>query len=177
MSNERRIGIESKRRGPSAIESLARFEGMRAGSKEGTRWCFRARISIDNINKVLRDPIIYCCNIQPHHRTGSTWRVYPAYDFCALILDSIEGVTQITLMNWGNAIVRKIHRTMNPSKRAMTNWELDLYLQVDFKKTRKQITWLAREPQEEDLVPVHLIICGYLITKTKLRNSTISRIS
>lgn len=34
MSNERRNGIESKRRGPSAIESLARFEEMRAGSKE-----------------------------------------------------------------------------------------------------------------------------------------------
>lgn len=93
MSNERRNGIESKRRGPSAIESLARFEEMRAGSKEGTRWCIRARISIDNINKVLRDPIIYRCNIQPHHRTGSTWRAYPAYDFCAPILDSSEGVT------------------------------------------------------------------------------------
>ena len=67
------------------------FRG-RAGS-EGTQWCTRARISIDNVNKALRGPIIYHCNFQPHHRTGSTWKAYPTYDCCAPIFDSIEGVT------------------------------------------------------------------------------------
>lgn len=28
-----------------------------------------------------------------HHRTGTQWNIYPTYDFCAPILDSIEGIT------------------------------------------------------------------------------------
>jgi hypothetical protein len=28
-----------------------------------------------------------------HHRTGRQWNIYPTYDFCAPILDSIENVT------------------------------------------------------------------------------------
>ena len=70
-------------------------------------------------------------------------------------------------MNWGNAIARKIHGTMAPTKEAaVTSLELDLYLQGDFKKTKKKITWLARE---QDLVPVHLIDFDHLITKDKLK--------
>ena len=99
MNDERKHGIESKRRGISAMESLAHFEEMRAGSEEGVRWCVRAKISIDNVNKALRDPVIYRCNLQPHHRTGSTWKAYPTYDFCAPILDSMEGVTHTLRTN------------------------------------------------------------------------------
>jgi glutamyl/glutaminyl-tRNA synthetase len=28
-----------------------------------------------------------------HHRTGRQWKTYSTYDFCAPILDSLEGVT------------------------------------------------------------------------------------
>ena len=28
-----------------------------------------------------------------HHRTGRQWNIYPTYDFCAPILDSIENIT------------------------------------------------------------------------------------
>ena len=99
MNHERKHGIESKRRTARVTESLARFEEMRVGSKEGTRWCIRAKISIDNANKALRDPVIYRCHLQPHHRTGNTWKAYPTYDFCAPILDSIEGVTHALRTN------------------------------------------------------------------------------
>lgn len=99
MNHERKHGIESKRRTARVTQSLARFEEMRVGSKEGTRWCIRAKISIDNANKALRDPVIYRCHLQPHHRTGNTWKAYPTYDFCAPILDSIEGVTHALQTN------------------------------------------------------------------------------
>lgn len=93
MRKQRMEGLPSKRRNDSPEENLNRFEEMKTGSEEGQRWCIRAKISVDNPNKALRDPVIYRCNLQPHHRTGSTWKVYPTYDFCCPIVDSIEGVT------------------------------------------------------------------------------------
>ncbi|KAK2781183.1 hypothetical protein FQN52_001764 [Onygenales sp. PD_12] len=93
MQDERFNGIESKRRNESVENNLARLEEMKTGSEEGQRWCIRAKISIDDNNKALRDPVIYRVNLQPHHRTGSAWKIYPTYDFCVPILDSIEGVT------------------------------------------------------------------------------------
>jgi glutamyl-tRNA synthetase len=93
MRDERMNGIASKRRDASVEENLARFEEMKKGTVEGLRWCIRAKISVDNPNKALRDPVIYRCNPVPHHRTGSMWKIYPTYDFCCPIVDSIEGVT------------------------------------------------------------------------------------
>ncbi|KAL1955191.1 hypothetical protein VTO42DRAFT_8956 [Malbranchea cinnamomea] len=93
MRDERMNGIASKRRDETVENNLARFAEMKTGSEEGQRWCIRAKISVDDVNKALRDPVIYRCNLTPHHRTGTTWKIYPTYDFCCPILDSIEGVT------------------------------------------------------------------------------------
>lgn len=93
MRQERGDGIASKQRDESIEANLARFAEMKTGSEEGQRWCIRGKISVDNPNKALRDPVIYRCNIQPHHRTGDTWKIYPTYDFCCPILDSFEGVS------------------------------------------------------------------------------------
>lgn len=89
----RKNRLPSKRRDMGIQETLGRFQEMRTGSAEGQRWCLRARIAYDSPNGTLRDPVIYRCNLTPHHRTGTSWKVYPTYDFCAPILDSIEGVT------------------------------------------------------------------------------------
>ncbi|KAI0182435.1 glutamyl-tRNA synthetase [Xylaria flabelliformis] len=90
---DRKNRLPSKRRDLGIDETLARFEEMKTGSEEGRQWAIRARIAYDSPNGTLRDPVIYRCNLEPHHRTGSEWKVYPTYDFCAPILDSIEGVT------------------------------------------------------------------------------------
>ncbi|KAK0389983.1 hypothetical protein NLU13_3556 [Sarocladium strictum] len=89
----RKNRLPSKRRDMGIEETLEHFKEMLTGSEEGQRWCIRARIAYDSPNGTLRDPVIYRCNLTPHHRTGTTWKVYPTYDFCAPILDSIEGVT------------------------------------------------------------------------------------
>jgi glutamyl-tRNA synthetase len=68
---------------------------------------------------------------------------------------------EITLMNWGNAIVRNIVGS-NP----VTSIELELHLDGDVKKTDKKVTWLSSEGQT--LVPAELKDFGYLITKNKL---------
>ncbi|KAI0025967.1 glutamyl-tRNA synthetase [Xylariomycetidae sp. FL0641] len=91
--------FQAMRRDLSVKETLARFEDMNNGMDEGKRWCLRAKIAYDSPNGALRDPVIYRCNDTPHRRTGSQWRIYPTYDFCAPILDSIEGVTLALLTN------------------------------------------------------------------------------
>ncbi|KAK2756402.1 hypothetical protein FQN54_005294 [Arachnomyces sp. PD_36] len=93
MGNQRMDGVASKRRDESIEDNLTRLEEMKTGSVEGQRWCIRAKISIDNPNKTMRDPVIYRCNPSPHHRTGTKWKIYPTYDFCCPIVDSMEGVT------------------------------------------------------------------------------------
>ena len=341
MRDERMKGVASKRRDASREENLTRFEEMKKGSEDGLRWCLRAKMSVDNPNKAMRDPVIYRCNLIPHHRTGSKWKVYPTYDFCCPIVDSMEGVThalrtieyrdrnpqyewmlealklrkvdiwdfarmnfvrtllskrkltklvesgvvsgwddprfptvrgirrrgmtipalrefmvkqgpsrnivnmdwttfwatnkkyidpvaprhtailkekavkamvrggpvaprtehkpkhgknldlgtkkvvysqsvlieqddakafkedeEITLMNWGNAIVRKITTSLIPLNNTVTELELELHLQGDVKKTEKKVTWLSAEGQE--LIPVELVDFDFLITKDKL---------
>ncbi|EIN07047.1 glutamate-tRNA ligase [Punctularia strigosozonata HHB-11173 SS5] len=99
MRQERMDGIASKRRESTVEESLARFEEMKAGTPEGLRWCIRAKMSVDNPNKALRDPVIYRCNVLPHHRTGDRWKIYPTYDFACPVVDSLEGVTHALRTN------------------------------------------------------------------------------
>jgi glutamyl-tRNA synthetase len=72
---------------------------------------------------------------------------------------------QVTLMDWGNAIVRKIKRSTNGIIQGI---EMQLHLEGDFKKTEKKITWLATSADAPGLVPVTLVDFDYLITKKKI---------
>ncbi|GAA5920079.1 hypothetical protein JCM1841_004082 [Sporobolomyces salmonicolor] len=99
MRDQRMNGIPSARRELSVEDSLARFAEMATGSTEGKRWCIRAKISVDDPNKAMRDPVIYRCNDLPHHRTGTKYKIYPTYDFCCPIVDSLEGVTHALRTN------------------------------------------------------------------------------
>ncbi|TVY58977.1 putative glutamate--tRNA ligase, cytoplasmic [Lachnellula cervina] len=93
MKAERMDGIASKNREKSVEQNLAILEEMKAGTEVGQKNCIRAKMSVDNPNKAMRDPVIYRCNLIPHHRTGDTWKMYPTYDFACPIVDSLEGVT------------------------------------------------------------------------------------
>ncbi|KAH8923332.1 glutamate-tRNA ligase [Atractiella rhizophila] len=99
MQKERFDGTKSARRDATIEENLARFEEMKEGTEEGRKWCLRAKLSVDNPNKALRDPVIYRVNLQAHHRTGEKWKVYPTYDFACPIVDSIEGITHALRTN------------------------------------------------------------------------------
>ena len=68
-------GIESQRRNRSAEDSLQVWEEMQQGSAEGLKNCMRWKISMTNPNKAMRDPVAYRCNLTPHHRTGTKYKV------------------------------------------------------------------------------------------------------
>eukprot|EP00004_Rigifila_ramosa_P022258 TRINITY_DN604_c1_g1_i2.p1 TRINITY_DN604_c1_g1~~TRINITY_DN604_c1_g1_i2.p1 ORF type:complete len:805 (+),score=242.55 TRINITY_DN604_c1_g1_i2:308-2722(+) len=85
--------IESKNRNNAPAANLALWEEMLKGTKRGQECCVRAKIDMQSTNGALRDPILYRVNLTPHHRTGTTYKAYPTYDFACPIVDSIEGVT------------------------------------------------------------------------------------
>ncbi|KAI0086418.1 glutamate-tRNA ligase [Irpex rosettiformis] len=99
MRQQRFDGIASRHREDSIEDSLKHFAEMKEGTVEGQRWCIRAKMSVDNPNKALRDPVIYRVNLLPHHRTGDKWKIYPTYDFACPIVDSLEGVTHALRTN------------------------------------------------------------------------------
>eukprot|EP00002_Diphylleia_rotans_P040089 TRINITY_DN9430_c0_g1_i1.p1 TRINITY_DN9430_c0_g1~~TRINITY_DN9430_c0_g1_i1.p1 ORF type:complete len:740 (+),score=168.08 TRINITY_DN9430_c0_g1_i1:49-2268(+) len=90
---ERMDGIESKHRNNTPEQNLAMFEEMIKATPKGLECCLRGKIDMQAKNKALRDPILYRCNLTPHHRTGSKYKAYPTYDFACPIVDSLEGVT------------------------------------------------------------------------------------
>ena len=93
MRHERMNGIASPRRDRSIEENLRIFAEMAKASEEGVKNCLRAKMSVDNPNKAMRDPVIYRCNPAIHHRTGDKYKIYPTYDFACPLVDSFEGVT------------------------------------------------------------------------------------
>ena len=86
-------GTESPFRNRSVEENLDLFMRMNAGEfDEGAR-VLRAKIDMASDNMHFRDPIMYRIIKTPHHRTGTTWKVYPMYDFAHGQSDYFEGVT------------------------------------------------------------------------------------
>ena len=81
---------------------------------------------------------------------------------------SFEDQEEVTLMDWGNAIVRS--KTTDVSG-VVTAIEMELHLDGDFRKTKKKITWLAQPDAAHGLVDVTLLDHDYLITKKKLEEN------
>ncbi len=80
-----------RERGPE--ENLDLFRRMRAGEYPNGARVLRARIDMASGNMNLRDPVLYRILHAAHPRTGTTWCIYPTYDFAHGQSDAIEGVT------------------------------------------------------------------------------------
>ncbi len=86
-------GQNSPYRNRPVEESLDLFKRMNEGEFEEGRYVLRAKIDMAHSNMHFRDPIMYRIIKTPHWRTGTTWKVYPMYDFAHGQSDYFEGVT------------------------------------------------------------------------------------
>eukprot|EP00754_Rhynchopus_humris_P001324 Rhum_TRINITY_DN10791_c0_g2::Rhum_TRINITY_DN10791_c0_g2_i1::g.39778::m.39778/K01885/EARS, gltX; glutamyl-tRNA synthetase len=92
IQSQRRDGIASKCRNQTVAENMAWWGEMKAGTRVGS--VVRAKMSVDDPNKCLRDPVLYRSVVDvPHLRTGDKYKVYPTYDFACPIVDSLDGVS------------------------------------------------------------------------------------
>ena len=86
-------GTESPYRNRPIEENLELFYKMNTGEIPEGAMVLRAKIDMAHSNMHFRDPIIYRVVMHPHHRTGTTWKAYPMYDFAHGQSDFFEGVT------------------------------------------------------------------------------------
>lgn len=86
-------GIESPYRNRPAEESLDLFERMKNGEFEEGSMSLRAKIDMTSPNMNMRDPVMYRILKKPHHRTGTSWKIYPMYDWAHGESDYIEQVS------------------------------------------------------------------------------------
>ena len=86
-------GRNSPYRDRTVSENLDLFRRMRAGEFPNGARVLRANIDMAAGNMNLRDPVLYRIMHAAHPRTGTTWCIYPTYDFAHGQSDAIEGVT------------------------------------------------------------------------------------
>ncbi|OPC20821.1 glutamine--tRNA ligase [Elizabethkingia meningoseptica] len=86
-------GVESPYRNRPVQESLDLFEKMKNGEFESGSMSLRAKIDMVSPNMNMRDPVMYRILNKPHHRTGTTWKIYPMYDWAHGESDYLEQVS------------------------------------------------------------------------------------
>src|SRR5688572_7588949 len=86
-------GKDSPYRTRTAEENLALFEKMKNGEFKEGEAVLRAKLDMTSGNINMRDPVMYRILNAAHPRTGTTWKIYPMYDFAHGQSDSIEKIT------------------------------------------------------------------------------------
>ncbi|WP_455378574.1 glutamine--tRNA ligase/YqeY domain fusion protein [Petrachloros mirabilis] len=86
-------GKNSPFRDRSVEENLDLFRQMRAGAFPDGTHVLRAKIDMASPNLNLRDPVLYRIRHAAHYRTGTSWCIYPSYDYAHPLSDAIEGIT------------------------------------------------------------------------------------
>jgi glutaminyl-tRNA synthetase len=120
------VGSNSPNRDRSVEENLALFEKMKSGELEEGTHVLRAKIDMAHTNMHMRDPIMYRSLNKAHHRTGTTWKIYPMYDWTHGESDYIESISHsfCTL-------------EFNPH-RELYNWYLDQVYSEDTKPKQRE---------------------------------------
>lgn len=93
IQNQRENMIESPYRSMKPEEAMIHFENMKHGKFNEGEAVLRLKIDMKHPLFVMRDMIAYRIKFAPHPQTGSTWKIYPTYDFTHCICDALENIT------------------------------------------------------------------------------------
>jgi glutaminyl-tRNA synthetase len=131
-----------------AEESLKLLAEMRAGKHPDGSMTLRARIDLASPNFNLRDPVLYRVLHEAHHNTGTSWCIYPMYDWAHGIEDSLEQVTHsICTLEFENHrplydwFMREIGAALGGAGQPKPVWHSQ---QIEFAKFRPTYTVLSK---------------------------------
>ena len=115
-------GTESPYRNRPIEENLELFQKMNTGEVPEGAMVLRAKIDMASSNMHFRDPLMYrIITSHPHHRTGSTWKAYPMYDYAHGQSDYFEGVTHSLC-----TLEFEVHRPLY-------DWFIDQFKDTDYR--------------------------------------------
>jgi len=86
-------GVDGLYRNRSIEENLDLFDRMKNGEFDEGEHILRAKIDMQHVNMLMRDPIMYRVLKKEHHRTGNNWCIYPMYDWTHGESDYIEQIS------------------------------------------------------------------------------------
>jgi len=86
-------GVDGPFRNRTIKENLELFAKMKAGDCNEGEHVLRAKINMQHVNMLMRDPIMYRVLKKHHHRTANHWCIYPMYDWTHGESDYIEQIS------------------------------------------------------------------------------------
>lgn len=150
MQKERMDGIDSKCRNNAVVENLALWREMIIGSERGLQCCVRGKLGMQDPNKACRDPVYYRCNLVPHHRIGSKYKVYPTYDFACPFVDSYEGITHALRSNEYHDRNAQYHRILEEmGLRKVEIYEFSRLNMVYTLLSKRKLLWFVQNGKVE----------------------------
>ena len=99
MSTSRRTMESCAHRETSVEENQKLWQEMKDGKFEDGTAVLRLKIDMEHKNAVMRDPVIYRLCSTPHYSKGTTYRVWPMYDFECAIEEGLCNITHVFRTN------------------------------------------------------------------------------
>ncbi|MFS4483489.1 glutamine--tRNA ligase/YqeY domain fusion protein [Hyunsoonleella sp. 2307UL5-6] len=112
-------GVDGPYRNRTVEENLDLFQKMKDGVFNEGEHILRAKINMQHVNMLMRDPIMYRVIKKEHHRTGNDWCIYPMYDWTHGESDYLEQISHSLC-----SLEFKPHRELY-------NWFLDQVVDTD----------------------------------------------
>jgi glutaminyl-tRNA synthetase len=128
-------------------ESLRLFREMREGKHPNGAMTLRAKIDLASPNFNLRDPVMYRILHEHHQHTGSTWCIYPMYDWAHGIEDGVEGITHsICTLEFENhrPLYDWFMRSINEARTARGKPGVHHSQQIEFAKLQLTYTMMSK---------------------------------
>ncbi len=93
ITEKRAAGNACVHKGQSIGENLEKWKMMLNGEFPDGEAILRLNSDMKSLNTTMRDPTLFRIKHKTHYRHGDEYFVWPTYDFCTPIVDSVEGVT------------------------------------------------------------------------------------
>lgn len=90
---DRKQKTDSPYRNRTVSENLELFQQMKNGKFAEGAATLRLKMNMKSNNPNMRDLVVYRIKYTLHFRTGTTWCIYPSYDYTHCICDSLEKIT------------------------------------------------------------------------------------